>query len=634
MDQPGVTTWRQLLDPGADIPVAGAGDPLADAYEQATRRLITQRAPLIASLFFFFIGNGSLLEAWFYPERVTHLLTVCAVEGAVCILHVMLARRRPEWVWVNAQATCSALVACMATYFAVSHANAELLAVALTLFLTGTVVVFPWRARGQAAISAATVVVFVLALANGARASIPVSYAVFTVLTAGTLTTLGAFLFDRHRWTAFRHAAELVRANERQSQEADLSNALLKLTEVLNEQLSDPRATAERLNEHARSVLGFEWCTTYLFDESREVFRAVAVSGLRADLSDEIRAVEIPRAGFRTPDRLRRDGVIEVVGTPPDDFPFGPLMERWHARSLLACSIVRGNQVIAVLAGGYSERARPFSGMQRRLLQGIARHAAVALDNARLIDTAREANRIKSEFVATVSHELRTPLNVILGYTDLLLEHALGELSPEQHDALTRLRTRSLHLLDLIQDTLDLNRLESGRIPLTIEDFSVGELLHSLRSNVPAAWRHPGVRLEWDASQDHLVLRSDRAKVEMIVRNLIHNALKYTEHGVVAVGVSSQPATGAVEFSVRDTGAGIPESDLPKVFEMFQQVNGSAYRIESTGVGLGLYIVRRLIEVLGGTVRATSKVGEGSCFTVSLPLQPAPGLLPNEPEEP
>ncbi|HUI27803.1 MAG TPA: GAF domain-containing sensor histidine kinase [Candidatus Kryptonia bacterium] len=634
MAQEGVSPWRQLFATAGEMPAASAGDPLADAYREATSRLIAQRAPLIAILFLFFIGNGSLLEAWFFPERLRALIAVCTIETIVCIVHVAVVRRRPEWAWPAAASACTALMVCMSCYFAVSRGSAEMLAIGLTLFLTGTVVVFPWRARGQAVASAGGLIAYTLAMAGGLDPAIPGVYGVFTLVTAGLITTLGAHLFDQHRWVAFSHAAELRRAHDRQRQETEVSNALLNLTEVLNETLSDPRATAEQLNEHARTTLGFDWCTTYLLDEARQVFRAIAVAGPKAELFDEIRAVEIPKGSWRIYELLQHEGVFEIVDRQTQDVIPPDLLARWHARSMLACSIARGTHVVGVLVGGYSNRPGPFSAMQRRLLQGIAQHAAVALENARLMETAREANRIKSEFVATVSHELRTPLNVILGYTDLLLEEALGALSMEQSDALTRLRTRSMHLLDLIQETLDLNRLESGRIPLTIEDFSVGELLQSVRTNIPATWRRAAVQLEWDSSHDHLVLRSDRGKVEMVVRNLVHNALKYTEHGVVAVGVAAQPVIGAIEFSVRDTGPGIPETDLPKIFEMFQQVNGTLRRLESSGVGLGLYIVRRLLEVLGGSVSVTSRIGHGSCFTVSLPIRPAPGLSPSESAEP
>jgi signal transduction histidine kinase len=629
MAQTGAALWRQLFDAG-DISAATRDRETAGEYQTATSRLLAQRVPLASALFAFFVGNASLLEWWYYPARRPVLIAVCAAEALVCVLHVWIVRVRPALVWPATILASVALAACISTYFAVTGGNAEMHAIGLTLFLAGLAVVYPWGARGQVLAGAGIAFGYAAALVAGANAHLPMAYGLFALITAATLMTLGAQLLEQHRWLAFRHAAELRRVNELQRQEADFSRALLDLTEALNVALHDPRETARQLTNHVRDTLGVEFASTYLLDDARQVFRMVAISGPYPDLIDEIQAVEIERGTFPLHAALERDGLVEIVDREAQELVPTPLLERWRVRSLLVATIARGPHLIGTLMGGYAERRGPFTPMQHRLLKGMAQHAAVALENARLMETAREANRIKSEFVATMSHELRTPLNVILGYTDLLVEGAMGDLSAEQDDALRRVRTRSLHLLDLIQDTLDLNRLESGQVPLTIEDFSVGEVLQSVRSNVPMGWRRPGVRLDWDSAQDHIVLRSDRAKVEMIVRNLVHNALKYTERGAVSVSVTNQPTTGAVEFNVTDTGPGIPPEEIPRIFEMFQQANGTSYRREG-GVGLGLYIVRRLIEALGGTVSVESEVGHGSRFTVSLPLRPVPGLSLHEP---
>ncbi len=412
----------------------------------------------------------------------------------------------------------------------------------------------------------------------------------------------------------------------------EFSTALLNLTQALNAALHDPRATAEQLTTQFHQALGVDFAGTYLLDETRNVFRLIALSGggQPDDLIDEIRAVELVRGAFPLHAVLEREGVVEITDRDTQDLVPRALLERWRIRSIMFATIASGRHLIGAIVGGYSERRGPFSATQHRLLRGFAQHAAAALENARLMEAAREANQMKSEFVATVSHELRTPLNVVLGYADLLIDRTLGDLNAEQHDALTRLRARSLHLLDLIQDILDINRLESGRVPLTIEDFTIGEVLRSVQNAVPAAWRLSGVALDFDSTHDHIVLRSDRAKVEMIVRNLVHNALKYTERGCVSIAVTSRPATRALELVVRDTGPGIPENELPRIFEMFHQINGQARPLQSGGVGLGLYIVRRLIEALGGTVTVHSEIGRGSEFVVSLPLEPTPGVTLRE----
>jgi signal transduction histidine kinase len=228
---------------------------------------------------------------------------------------------------------------------------------------------------------------------------------------------------------------------------------------------------------------------------------------------------------------------------------------------------------------------------------------------------AERANSAKSEFLATVSHELRTPLSVIMGYTDLLLEESANA---EQQDMLRRVRQQSAELLDLIQAMLHLDRMETGRLHGAREEFRVGELFDRLRADIPPGWCKPGVRLEWPESALQTVMRSERRELEIILRNLIHNALKYTEQGSVRVEVAVREATRRIQFTVGDNGPGIPAEDLAIIFDMFAQGGSNGPR--GGGVGLGLFIVKRLVDALGGTVEVHSEAGAGARFTVSLPL--------------
>ena len=240
-------------------------------------------------------------------------------------------------------------------------------------------------------------------------------------------------------------------------------------------------------------------------------------------------------------------------------------------------------------------------------------------ENARLTEEARHANRLKSEFVATVSHELRAPLSVIVGYTDLLLDDTCAAEADEQREMLQRIREQSMQLNDLIQAMLDLNRLETQRLPLTISPFTLGDLIGTVRSTVSPQWRRDGVALDWDVRDASAVLRSDRAKVAMILRNLIHNALKYTEVGCVTIVAELSPSDRRVVFTVADTGPGIAAEDQALIFEMFRQGRNSPAR--GGGVGLGLHIVKRFAEVLGGQVSVDSQPGSGARFVVSLPIE-------------
>ncbi|MDX2170473.1 MAG: HAMP domain-containing sensor histidine kinase [Deltaproteobacteria bacterium] len=233
---------------------------------------------------------------------------------------------------------------------------------------------------------------------------------------------------------------------------------------------------------------------------------------------------------------------------------------------------------------------------------------------------AQAANRAKSEFLSTVSHELRTPLNVIMGYTSLLLDDALP---PAQgRDALRRVHHQSMQLLDLIQAMLDLNKVEAGGVAVKVEEFHLGDMLDGLRTGLPTVWCKPNVQLEWVAPTPQARLYTDRGKLEMIVRNLVHNALKFTEDGRVVVTADILREPGRVLFTIADTGPGIDARELASLFDMFRQ--GARGAASAGGVGLGLYIVKRFTDALGGEVRVESQPGAGSRFTVAVPLEAYP----------
>ena len=296
----------------------------------------------------------------------------------------------------------------------------------------------------------------------------------------------------------------------------------------------------------------------------------------------------------------------------------------WGAGGQAAATAGAGAAYLWALWAGATSELPPAYG-----LFALASHGVMTILGAQLLDSYRfaafreaaesaRANAAKGEFLATVSHELRTPLNIIVGYTDLLLEDAFQNAS-EQHDALCRIQQNSRQLLDLIQSMLDLNRIEAGGVPLAIEEFSIAAAMDGLRTSLPANWCKPTVTVTWETADGTARMHSDRSKLEMILRNLIHNALKYTEQGTVAVSARADRQRGRVDFAVADTGLGIHSGDLAIIFDMFRQgANGGPPR--GGGVGLGLYIVKRLTTVLGGDIDVTSRPGAGSRFTVSLPL--------------
>jgi signal transduction histidine kinase len=231
---------------------------------------------------------------------------------------------------------------------------------------------------------------------------------------------------------------------------------------------------------------------------------------------------------------------------------------------------------------------------------------------------AEAANRTKSEFLATMSHELRTPLNVILGYTDLLLEETFGSLSEELAHPLQRIHNNARELLDLIITMLDVSRLEAGRLPMNVTEVQVPALLRELKVETQEAYQRSGLPFGWEIEAGIAPIRTDAEKLKIVLRNLIGNAVKFTPQGSITVQASAQ--RGGVEVRVSDTGIGIPPDAVEMIFEPFRQVNGEV-TYQHGGVGLGLHIVKRLLDLLGGTVTVESKVGYGSTFRVWVPQE-------------
>jgi signal transduction histidine kinase len=321
-----------------------------------------------------------------------------------------------------------------------------------------------------------------------------------------------------------------------------------------------------------------------------------------------------------------RIGAVDVEQYLVDDDQGPPraaaLLRQFDIRVVLCVALRRGDKLIGVHNAEYRGRRQAFSPQQIRIARGIAHLASLALDTARLVEELEAANRVKSEFVATMSHELRSPLNIIIGYHELLLDGGFGPLTSSQREPLRRADRSARELLDLVSATLDLSRLEAKRIALDLGPVEVADLVDEIGRELADQPDRPQVEVRWSAAPGLPPLLTDRVKLKMVLKNLVENAVKFTERG--RVELDAAPRTDGVEFGVTDTGVGIPPEAQAAIFEPFRQIDVGNRRVHG-GAGLGLYIVKQLLVALGGTITVESAVGRGSTFRVWLPFPGANG---------
>ena len=227
---------------------------------------------------------------------------------------------------------------------------------------------------------------------------------------------------------------------------------------------------------------------------------------------------------------------------------------------------------------------------------------------------------MKSEFVSTVSHELRTPINVMIGYTSLMRERIYGALTTQQEESLAKIYSTSQHLLELINDILDLSKIEAGKMPVHMEELNLSTLIDEVSETIVPMLRSKPVRYRTDIAESLPVLVTDRTKLKQVLLNLVTNAIKFTHEGEVAISAKlAEP--DSLRIVVSDTGIGIRSADQQAIFEDFRQADQSHTR-EYGGTGLGLSITRKLLGVLGGRIHVESEYGHGASFIINLPVRP------------
>jgi signal transduction histidine kinase len=317
---------------------------------------------------------------------------------------------------------------------------------------------------------------------------------------------------------------------------------------------------------------------------------------------------------------LAPDQVPDLVNVP--NYPLSYVYQAGF-RALLAVPLLRKDRLI----GGLVVRrktAGEFPAPVVDLLQTFAVQSVLAIHNARLFKEVEEksreleiADKHKSEFLANMSHELRTPLNAILGYTELILDKIYGDVPEKIQEVLERLEKNGRHLLGLINDVLDLAKIEAGQLTLSLGEYSMGELVQTVSTSVEALAAEKNLELNAKVPTDLTIGKGDEQRIAQVLLNLLGNAIKFTEEGEVRIEVVVSNQTFLV--SVSDTGLGLSEADQKRIFEEFQQVDGSSTR-KKGGTGLGLSIAKRIVEMHGGRFWVESTLGKGSTFWFTLPV--------------
>jgi signal transduction histidine kinase len=365
----------------------------------------------------------------------------------------------------------------------------------------------------------------------------------------------------------------------------------------------------------------------YELDEVSGTLHPRASHGLSAGLVEELAAKPVLLGESLVGRAAVARAPVEVPDFAVDSAYSGRIkeaIERAGFRAGLALPLLREGRILGGLALG-RKRTGSFSPEVIELLQTFAAQSTLAIQNARLFreieQKGREleiASRHKSQFLANMSHELRTPLNAILGYTELIVDRIYGEVPEKISEVLERVQKSGRHLLGLINDVLDLSKIEAGQLTLGVNDYSFGDVVQAVVSAVESLAAEKRLRMTVDVAAGLPIGHGDERRITQVLLNLVGNAIKFTEKGEVAVRVAN--SGGEFVVSVADTGPGIAEADRQKIFEEFQQVDSSSTRTKG-GTGLGLAIAKHIVEMHGGRIWVESTLGKGSTFFFSVPVR-------------
>jgi signal transduction histidine kinase len=414
----------------------------------------------------------------------------------------------------------------------------------------------------------------------------------------------------------------------------------VRLLDELRHSLEQQTATADMLKLISRSTFDLKsvlntlvesaarLCAADITTISREKdghYHVVAAYGFPPGLQDyyETMPIESGRGSLFGRILFERKPVqiVDVLADP--EYAMRELQKRAGFRTVLGVPLLRDGVPIGLLSVNRTT-VRPFTDKQIEIVTAFADQAVIAIENVRLFDEIQdksrqleEASQHKSQFLANMSHELRTPLNAILGYTELMADGAYGEPSEKMLGILKRLEANGKHLLGLINDVLDLSKIEAGQLVLELSDYCIQDIAQTVRSTLEPLATDKKLAFKVEVPTGLPPGHGDGRRLTQVLINLVGNAIKFTDAGEVAI--KAEAHNGSFHVSVRDTGPGISSADQAKLFQEFQQADNAITR-KKGGTGLGLAISKRIIEMHGGRIWVESQPGQGSTFTFTLPV--------------
>ena len=418
-------------------------------------------------------------------------------------------------------------------------------------------------------------------------------------------------------------AIENVRLINETKEALKRQTAISEILRVISSSPTDVQAVLDAIAERAAQLCDASAASMYLTDG--DTLRHLASKGPSADPVGHVDSLPINRDSISGRALLERRTIeVEDMLGAGAEFPLSAeIARRAGHRTVVVVPLFREGKPFGTILLRRQD-VRPFSQQELALLQTFGDQAAIAIENVRLFreieDKSRQlevANKHKSEFLANMSHELRTPLNAIIGFSEVLLEKMFGEINAKQQDYLSDIHSSGRHLLALINDILDLSKIEAGRMELDPSDFDVPSALQNALTLVRERAQRHGIALSLNIDPEVHDLRADERKFKQIVVNLLSNAVKFTPDGG-SVALRARGIDTGLEVSVSDTGIGIAPEDQEKVFEEFRQVGGD-YKTKQEGTGLGLALARKFVQLHGGVISVKSELGKGATFTFTVP---------------